>query len=129
MRCSESSKWCVNAGLIVLIAGMALVAPGCLISSRSNESFTGTKVSEATFGQIQPGVTNKQWVEATLGQPTKKSTLDDGGEVWKWSYAKVKQSSGAILFIFGGSSTTTTGGAAYIEFGPDGVVRKAWRAE
>jgi outer membrane protein assembly factor BamE (lipoprotein component of BamABCDE complex) len=112
-----------------VLAAAAIAMAGCLVSSQSHESFTGTQVSESTFGQIRTGVTTRQWVEATLGQPTMKTTLDDGGEVWKWSYSKVKQSSGAILFVFGGSSTTTTGGAAYVEFGPDGIVRRAWRAE
>jgi hypothetical protein len=111
------------------MAGSSILIPGCLVSSQSNETFTGTQVSESTFGQIQTGATTKQWVLGSLGDPTQKTTLDDGGELWKWSYTKTKSSSGAILFIFGGESKTTTGGAAYVEFGPDGIVRRAWRAD
>ena len=109
-----------------LIAG-ASVLSGCLISSSSNESYTGTYVSESTFGQIEPGKTTKQWVLGTLGEPTEKTCLEDGGELWKWSYSKTKSSSGAILFVFGGSSTSQTGGAAYVQM-KDGIVTRAWRA-
>jgi outer membrane protein assembly factor BamE (lipoprotein component of BamABCDE complex) len=122
-------KRVADVSLVAVLAASAAVMPGCLVSSTSHETFSGTQVNEATFGQIQSGVTTKQWVEGTLGQPTQKTPLSDGGEIWKWSYSKVRQSSGAILFIFGGSSTTTTGGAAYVEFGSDGVVRRAWRAD
>jgi outer membrane protein assembly factor BamE (lipoprotein component of BamABCDE complex) len=127
-RVDRPSRTLAGLAAAALIAA-AVLLPGCLVSSQSHESYTGTQVSEATFDQIQPGVTTKAWIEGTLGQPSKKTTLDDGGEVWKWSFTKVKQSSGAILFIFGGSSTTTTGGSVYVEFGPNGVVRRAWRAE
>ena len=112
-----------------MLAGAAMCLPGCLVSSQSNETYTGTQVSDETFGQIQTGVTNKQWVLGTLGEPTQKTTLDDGGELWKWSYSKTKSSSGAILFIFGGSSKTTTASAAYVQFDQNGVVTRAWRAE
>jgi hypothetical protein len=109
----------------MLLAGAA-VLPGCLISQHSNERYTGTYVSEPTFSQIQTGVTTKSWIQGTLGEPTSKTTLENGEELWKWQYAKVKQSSGAVLFIFGGSSTSTEGGSAYVQM-KDGVVTKAWR--
>jgi outer membrane protein assembly factor BamE (lipoprotein component of BamABCDE complex) len=113
--------WC---GALILCGTML---PGCLVSSTSRESYTGTYVSDQTFGQIQAGVTTRQWVMGTLGEPTCKTTLENGEELWKWTYSKVKRSSGAVLFIFGGSSSSETGGAAYVQM-KDGVVTKAWRA-
>jgi hypothetical protein len=65
-------------------------------------------------------------VLGTLGEPTSKTTLENGEELWKWQYSKVKESSGAVLFIFGGSSTSTEGGSSYVQM-RDGVVTKAWR--
>jgi hypothetical protein len=117
---------------IRLVAFCALVASvgtlsGCLISSRSRETQSGTFVSETTFNQIQPGVTTKQWVLGTLGEPSLKTPLENGEELWKWSYCKTRESSGSLLFVFGGSSTSSTMGAAYVQF-KDGVVSKSWRA-
>ena len=109
-----------------IVATIAL--SGCLISRHSNESFSGTKVSEQTFNRIEPGVTTKQWILGTLGEPTLNTPLEDGSELWKWSYTSTKSSSGAVLFVFGGSSTSTTASAAYVQM-KDGIVTKAWRAE
>lgn len=101
---------------------------GCLINSSSNEVFTGTQISNATFSQVEPGVTTRQWVMGTFGEPTTRTTLEDGSEIWKWMYSKVKSSSGSLLFVFGGSSTTSSGGSAYVQM-KDGLVTKAWRTE
>ncbi len=110
-----------------LVASVGALS-GCLISSHSAESFTGTKVSDATFNQIEPGVTTEKWIRGTLGEPTLKTKLEDGSDLWKWQYSKVKSSGGAILFVFGGSSTSTTAGAAYVQM-KDGIVTKRWRAD
>ncbi len=110
------------------LGAAAATLSGCLISSHSNESFTGTRVSDATFNRIEPGVTTQQWITGTLGEPSIKTKLEDGSELWKWQYAKVKSSSGAILFVFGGSSTSTQASAAYVQL-KDGIVTKCWRAD
>jgi hypothetical protein len=110
------------------LALATLAMGGCLIGSRKVETGTGKEVSAATMSRIEPGVTTRQWVEATLGEPTSKAKLDDGTEVWKWSYSRVEASSGTVLFIFGGSSTKTRAGSAYVEM-RDGVVTRAWRTE
>jgi hypothetical protein len=115
-----------RAGIAAMLLGIAAFTPGCLISQHSDERYTGTYVSEPTFSQIQVGSTTKAWVLGTLGEPTSKTTLENGEELWKWQYSKVKESSGAVLFIFGGSSTSTEGGSAYVQM-RDGVVTKAWR--
>ena len=74
----------------------ALSLSGCLISRHSHESVSGTEVSEQTFNRIEPGVTTRQWIIGTLGEPTLKTPLEDGSELWKWQYAKTKSSSGAL---------------------------------
>ena len=119
----------LRSSVIVLsVCLMATAMGGCLIGSSDTETSTGKEISKATFNKIEPGVTTKQWIEATLGEPTGKSTLDDGTDVWKWSYARVKSSSGSVLFLFGGSSTKATSGSAYVEM-KDGLVTRAWRTD
>lgn len=105
-----------------------LVLPGCLISSHSNEDFSGSYVSHRTFNQVEPGVTTVSWVKGTMGEPTSKTTLEDGSELWKYAYTKTKNSNGSLLFVFNGSSRSATGGSAYVQI-KDGIVVKHWRTD
>jgi len=123
---NRSGRLIKIAGTSCALALAAAALPGCLINSSNNEHYSGTYVSEATFNRIEPGTTTKQWVLGTLGEPSVKTNLEDGSELWKWQYSKTKQSSGSVLFIFGGSSSSETGGAAYVQM-RDGIVTKAWR--
>ena len=115
---------------LVSTLAVALMLPltGCLITSRNHEDLTGTEVNDATFNRIEPGTTTRQWILGTLGQPTTQTTLEDGSELWKWSFARTRSSSGSLLFVFGGSSSTVSSGSAYVQM-KDGVVTKAWRTE
>lgn len=118
----------MRAGLALTVVLSAALMGGCLISSNNTESMSGKKVSDATYNQIEPGVTTKQWVLGTLGEPTGKTTLENGEEIWKWAYARTKTSKGALLFVFGGSTTKVDAGTAYVQF-RDGVVVKTWRTD
>lgn len=115
---------------VLLLAG-ALLLPaltgGCLVTSTSSQHRSGNYVADTTFDQIHPGQTTAGWVDATLGKPTSISHLDDGTEIWKYSYTERRDSSGAVFLIFGGSSSNETTHTAFVEI-KDGVVRKAWRA-
>lgn len=113
---------------VLTAALLATSLTGCLIGSNERETLAGKQVSDATFNRIQPGVTTTEWIQGTLGEPSTKSTLSDGTEVWKWSYTKTKASSGTVLFLFGGSSSKTTAGSAYVE-AKNGIVTKAWRTD
>lgn len=124
-RALKRAAGCAAAALGV--AGAACMG-GCLISSRSDEQMTGTQVSSATFNQIVPGETTRAWVLGALGEPTTRTTLDDGGELWKWSYSMRRTSRGSVLFVFGGSSATERAGSALVEM-KDGVVTRAWRSD
>jgi outer membrane protein assembly factor BamE (lipoprotein component of BamABCDE complex) len=104
---------------------LALTLTGCLVMSGSDEKREGKYVSPATFEQIKPGKTTQAWVEATLGDPTKKTKANDT-EVWKYEYTEKRESSGAIFLIFGGTSKKQVSNAAYVEL-KDGIVTNAWR--
>lgn len=113
---------------ITALASCSLALPGCLIRSDRREEYTGRYVSQPTFSQIEPGVTTRQWVLGTLGEPDRKTPCEDGSELWKYSYNRRESSSGAVLFVFGGSTVKETGGSAYVQL-KDGVVVKAWRTD
>lgn len=125
MRAKEmmSIRKLVTFVIVLVIVGMG---SGCLISSNSHETRSGTYVSENTFAQIRPGQTTEDWVRATLGTPTSETVLRDGGRILKWSYSEHHESSGAVFLIFGGHSEKDTDHTAFVEL-HDGVVSRAWR--
>ena len=103
-----------------------VVLPGCLVSGSSDTKMSGTYIGPSTFGEIEPGETTVDWVRAVMGEPTSKACLEDGSEIWKWSYARQHRSSGGVFLLFGGSSRSEEQGATYVQM-RDGVVVKAWR--
>jgi outer membrane protein assembly factor BamE (lipoprotein component of BamABCDE complex) len=109
---------------IVFIAGLLGVA-GCLVTSSSQTTHNGTRVAPDTFAQIKPRSTTAGWVQATLGQPTSMTTVEND-QVWKYVYSEHTDSSGAIFLIFGGSSSSDKSETSFIEF-KDGVVINKWR--
>jgi outer membrane protein assembly factor BamE (lipoprotein component of BamABCDE complex) len=103
-----------------------LMLSGCLIAGSSEEKRSGHYVSDETFSQIKPGNTSASWVKATLGDPDHKSAVDDGSEVWKYTYTIKKENNGAVFLIFGGHNEKEFTESAFIEF-RNGVVVKTWR--
>src|SRR5687768_9029881 len=108
---------------IVLCAVSLSVLPGCLISSHSNTSYSGHDISPKTLAQIEPGTTKQDFVVATLGTPTTKTTLDDGSEVWKYEYRKRTSSSGSVFLLLNTGNQTEKEGAVYVIL-RDGMVQK-----
>src|SRR5690606_24826303 len=84
------------AGVAVFLAGAGCIR---LIDTSSRTMYTGQYVSEQAMEQIEPGKTTADFALAVLGPPTNKSTLDDGSELWKYSYRKAKSSSGSVFLL------------------------------
>ena len=114
-----------RAALLLLALAPALLLPGCLIGRNSKTEVHGTYVGPETIAQIEPGK-SASYVVALLGEPSSKTRLDDGGELWKWSYVERKESRGSVLFIFGSNSKHETHNTAFVEFA-NGAVKRAWR--
>lgn len=113
------------AAVVGLVAA-GLGSSGCLIHSRSRTQYSGKQVGEATFDRIEEGKSTPEFVLATLGEPTRKTPLSDGTEVWKWEYRKTQSSSGSVFLLYGGSGHSEHEGAAFVTI-KDGVVSKKWR--
>ena len=126
MKCVASRH--VGFAVLFWLIGIALslMPMGCLVTSHSSETHGGNYVSDNTFAQIKPGQTTPVWVKATLGDPSKVTKMDDGTELWDYTYSEQKESSGAVFLIFGGSDTKESTGHAFVEF-KNGVVTRAWR--
>ncbi|HWE93348.1 MAG TPA: outer membrane protein assembly factor BamE [Tepidisphaeraceae bacterium] len=98
---------------------------GCLVTAQSEQRQSGNYVADSTFAQVKPGKT-AGFVRATVGQPTKITSVEDGSEVWDYLYTERKESSGAVFLIFGGHDVKETGHHAFVEL-KNGIVTNAWR--
>lgn len=110
---------------VLLAAGSLTVLGGCIHGSSSSIE-SGTRVGSRTFERIVPGETTKDWVRATLGEPARRATYEDGNELWVYNYSKTEKSKGSFLIIIGGSDVSETSQSTYIEF-TGGVVTEAWQ--
>jgi outer membrane protein assembly factor BamE (lipoprotein component of BamABCDE complex) len=84
---------CVRTLIVLSILPLA----GCLVYSgdvRYGEK--GKAPTARTLDQIQSGTTTKDWVLATLGDPSRQSTTKDGTEVLEYQYSRKKDNS----FVF-----------------------------
>ena len=119
-------SYLARTSAIIALALALTAVSGCLVSSASKTTYSGTRVPESTFEQIKAGSTTMGWVNATLGAPTSKAKTGDD-EVWKYIYTETTDSTGTVFLLFAGSTSKENTGAVYIEF-RDGVVINKWRA-
>lgn len=113
----------------ILSLALAILASttqsSCILNANSRTKVTGRYVSAETLRQIEPGKT-QEYVIALLGDPTTRTKLADGVEIWKWQYTENRSSSGSFIFVFDSSESRETTNATYVEF-KDVLVTKAWR--
>lgn len=108
-----------------LAAFAAVGLTSCIINVDSHRERTGRFVSASTLSQIEPG-RGQDYVQALLGEPSSRSKLEGGIEIWKWTYTETKHSKGHLIFVFSGDETEHVEGATYVEF-KDGIVQKSWQ--
>jgi outer membrane protein assembly factor BamE (lipoprotein component of BamABCDE complex) len=111
------------------IGAVALVifsSGGCLVGGGSTTRREGNYASQATLNNIQPGKSNKAWVLATLGEPTSKTVIESGHELWKYSYKETKESGGFVFLLYACSDTKISDGTVFVEM-QSGIVTKTWR--
>jgi outer membrane protein assembly factor BamE (lipoprotein component of BamABCDE complex) len=117
----------MNRKLALALVVPALVAglQSCIINASSKTSQTGKYVSNETFKQIQPG-TQQEYVLALIGEPSTKTQLSDGTEIWRWTYRETKNSSGAVIFLINTDTQNESEKSSYVQM-ESGVVTKAWQ--
>lgn len=111
--------------LALVLSTLALVQGCVVISTGGHEEVSGQYVSAETLAQVQPGST-QEYVLSLLDQPTTKTVLSDGTEIWKWSYSATSSSRSSLLFLVNAEKNTKTHHNSYIQF-EGGLVTKAWR--
>jgi hypothetical protein len=94
-------------------------------SCRSHVDTEHVTIGATTIEKIEPGL-SRPHVVALLGEPLEKIQLDEGLEMWKWSYREKKTSSGSLVFVIDNQPRTEKSHMAYVEF-KAGKVTRAWR--
>lgn len=111
--------------LRVVVGGVASVSlgvlPGCLVSSRSNQSSSGVALSAADVRSITVGQTTGDQLVQSFGAPTERTDRPDGSATWKWCRTETRQSSGSVFLVLGSSSSRSTTACTAVDL-KDGVV-------
>jgi hypothetical protein len=112
---------------LTLLAVLAAVPTftACIIHADSHTRVSGHHVGEETLRQIEPGK-KQDYVLVLLGEPSVRTALADGVEIWRWTATEKRTSSGSLIFVFDSDQSHESTRSAYVEF-KDGVVTKAWR--
>lgn len=110
-----------------MVATLKLDGPIQMQLQGPSVKYDGVFVSEKLLERVKLGETRTDWLRAVLGEPTAKAPLDDGSEIWKWSYRPLEQQ-GSLFSVFGGSKDEpvpqpTT---SFLRI-KDGIVIEKWR--
>lgn len=90
--------------------------------------YEGTNISDELLERVNAGKTTGEWVEAVFGEPSKKTPLSDGTEIWRWTYKPVAQEV-SVVSLFGGGSEKEPKLASrtvYVQL-RDGIVVDKWK--
>ncbi len=89
--------------------------------------YEGVYISDSLLDRVDTGKTRTDWVLAVLGEPTSRTPLDDGSEIWKWAYRPVEQEV-SIISVFGNSKDEPAlqPTIAFIHV-REGIVVEKWR--
>lgn len=89
--------------------------------------YRGVYISENTLERVHTSETRMDWVLAVFGEPTDKTRLADGSDIWKWAYVPMEQEA-SIVSVFGGSKDEPAlqPSTTYLHL-KDGVVIEKWR--
>lgn len=111
--------------LVLAAVTLCLALAGCIVHVGSRTERTGRYVGVETLAQVQPGK-SRDYALALLGEPSSKTAVEGGTEIWKWEYTESKSRESGVLLVFHGNDRSASEGAVYVEL-KDGVVVKAWR--
>jgi len=105
-----------------------LLAGGCVVNDASSVkcSAKGAMVPQETLNQIEPGRTSKAKLVAILGEPTRKTKLDENTEWYVYEYTKTKKWDLTVLLLVRKKGTTRKTNRLYFEIRDD-LVKRWWR--
>lgn len=109
----------------LMIASLLFIASGCLLTSSNTTSVSGVKVGAATLRQVEIGKTTENWLVATLGPPTTRTTVRGDLEILGYNHEVEKKSRGSVFLLFSGRSQKVDKSTTFFELN-EGVVTRYW---
>ena len=74
---------------------------GCMISHRSHsDSSSSYSISKKQLESVEPGITTKEWIIDTFGEPDRERHLKKGKETLVYENTKHKSSDFSIFLLF-----------------------------
>lgn len=116
-----------KAGMSVLLALAAMTLVGC-ISSHSDVSYgpKGPAVGSDTLRQVKCGQTTKEWLLATMGEPSRATPASSSPEVLTYEYTK-KIDSDVSFCIFFDADDRREERTVYVFELENGIVTRYWK--
>ncbi len=108
-----------------LVLLVSLIFSGCSVDMPSHTETTGNYIGPKTAAQIVTGK-SQSFVEALIGEPTKKDKLSDNDEIWKYIYVEKHISNGSAFLVTGTAADAENTRTTFVEF-KDGVVAQCWQ--
>lgn len=126
MQRFKSNQSCFQSHVRTALAlSVLLLLPSCLVSGKSEVSYTGSRVTAETLALVEAGESEAFTLEV-LGEPTARIERKDGSWVWRWDYAMVTDKEGGVFLLIMSKSKTSVERSTYVVL-EDGVVMKAWQ--
>jgi outer membrane protein assembly factor BamE (lipoprotein component of BamABCDE complex) len=110
--------------IVAVIAGVLPLAGCVIVNSGVDCGEKGAPLSADTLEQIEPGQTTRDWVIATLGEPSEQSTAGNGVEVLTYRYSCTRHGNLVMPFLIINDEKRDAQ-TVYFEIS-DGVVQKYW---
>jgi hypothetical protein len=109
----------------IVLTLIIVLASGCLVSKGSTVRASGTKVSQPTLSQIEPGKTTESWLLAVAGEPSSRRKIDDHTSILRYEHSTTVRKGGSVFLLFRGHEEKTEKSAAVFEV-TDGIITRYW---
>jgi hypothetical protein len=105
-----------------------LEGPITIQMSGPETRYSGTFVSKDLFNEIEVGKSTRLWVVTVLGEPDRRSELQDGSELLVWAY-RVGAIAGQMVDVIdiGGNEGKQPATLTTVVRFVDGIVKEKWR--
>lgn len=109
----------------VVVAILALVFTGCLVTVDSDSRALQTVWSEGDVSRLEVGRSDEQFVRGTFGEPVSRLTYADSTQIWKYRNRSEKDTEVGVFLIFSVDVEEERIETLSIEF-VDGIVSNYW---
>lgn len=78
----------------------ALMMTGCLFVVDSKERSHGEQWTRVEADRIEHGETSAGWIRSSFGEPDRRTTYEDGSELWRYSNRTTRDSQFSLFLLF-----------------------------